>query len=107
MNTLSQVPVHPSIRNLSSVVGSAGVHPSWYIHACGLVVCRTTMHSHPYGQFRITNQPDMRVFGRWEEAGVRRETPRKQFHVFPKGHDCMTSKKASVFFKSTPGTTGV
>lgn len=27
-------------------------------------------HSHTHGQFRVTNLPDMHVFGRWQEAGV-------------------------------------
>ena len=30
----------------------------------------TRTHIHAYGQFRITNYPDMHVFGLWEEAGV-------------------------------------
>ena len=33
------------------------------------------MHTHSYGQFRVPNQPNMRVFGRWEEARVHVENP--------------------------------
>ena len=42
--------------------------------------CRQTTthtHIHTYVQFRATNQPDMHVFGLWEEAGVPGGHPHK------------------------------
>ena len=34
------------------------------------------IHAHSEGQFRDTNEPNMHVFGWWEEAGVPVENPR-------------------------------
>jgi len=39
----------------------------------------TTMHTHSYGQFRISKQPNMHVFGWWRQARVPGENPHMQY----------------------------
>ncbi len=87
---------HPSIHFLYhlSFTGwrGAGADPSWLwargrVHP-GQVASQSQgrhietdnyshTHIHTYGQFRVTNEPNLHVFWLWEEAGVPGENPHR------------------------------